>query len=115
MEKFFSAYLEQCLAPTLKRGDIVVIDNLLPIKSLVLRKPSRQLVQVCATCRSILRTSIRSRWCFIRSRRFFAKSRSQPSRPSANGSNGLSGPSKQANVWGAFGMQVMHHFDRNSA
>ena len=24
----FLAYLEQCLAPTLKRGDIVIIDNL---------------------------------------------------------------------------------------
>jgi transposase len=24
----FVAYIEQCLAPTLKRGDIVVIDNL---------------------------------------------------------------------------------------
>ena len=31
----------------------------------------------------------------------------------SNGSNRLSGPSKQANVWGTFGMQVMHHFDRN--
>jgi hypothetical protein len=26
--EIFLAYLEQCLAPTLKRGDIVVIDNL---------------------------------------------------------------------------------------
>jgi transposase len=33
--EIFLAYLEQCLAPTLKRGDIVVIDNLPAHKVLV--------------------------------------------------------------------------------
>ncbi len=30
----FVAYVEQCLVPTLKRGNIVVIDNLPPTRSL---------------------------------------------------------------------------------
>jgi transposase len=34
----FLAYLEQCLAPTLKRGDIVIIDNLPAHKGIAVQK-----------------------------------------------------------------------------
>ena len=36
----FLAYLEQCLRPTLKRGDIVIIDNLPAHKGVLWRRPS---------------------------------------------------------------------------
>jgi transposase len=64
--EIFLAYLEQCLVPTLKRKDIVVIDNL----------PARKVVgvdeiieAVGATLRYLpqySRTSIQSRCSFIR-------------------------------------------------
>ena len=51
----FLAYIEQCLVPTLKRRDIVVVDNV-PFHKVVWRRRSRLLVQASATCRRILRT-----------------------------------------------------------
>ena len=57
----FLAYVKQCLVPTLKRGDIVAMDNLPGIGSLVLRRRSRQGVRGCTICRPIRPTSTRSR------------------------------------------------------
>jgi hypothetical protein len=47
----FLAYVKQCLAPTLKRGDIVVMDNLRYIKSLASRRQSRRWVRNSFICR----------------------------------------------------------------
>ena len=110
--EIFLAYLEQCLAPTLKRGDIVVIDNLPAHKVVGVEEAIeaagaslRYLPQYSPDLNPI-------RWCFIRSRRS-SQSREPTIAASANGSNRLSGPSKQANVC-TFGMQVMHHFTESA-
>jgi DDE superfamily endonuclease len=52
----FLAYIEQCLVPTLKRRDTVVIDNVPFHKVAGVQEAIRLSVQACATCRSILRT-----------------------------------------------------------
>jgi hypothetical protein len=62
----FLAYIEQCLVPTLKRRDVVVIDNVPFHKASGVQEQSRLPAQHCATCRRILRTSIQLRWFFIR-------------------------------------------------
>ena len=50
--EMFLAYIEQCLVPTLRRNDIVVMDNcrvhMGPPSARRLRKPTRR----CATCRN---------------------------------------------------------------
>ena len=111
--EIFLAYLEQCLAPTLKRGDIVVIDNLPAHKVVGVEEAIeaagaslRYLPQYSPDLNPI-------EMVFHPLKAVLRKVAEPPSRASANGSNRLSGPSKQANVWGTFGMQVMHHFDRN--
>ena len=52
----FLAYIEQCLVPTLKRRDIVVVDNVPFTRSLVWKRQSRLSAQASATCRRILQT-----------------------------------------------------------
>ena len=52
----FLAYIEQCLVPTLKRRDIVVVDNVLFHKVAGVEEAIQALVQASATCRRILRT-----------------------------------------------------------
>ena len=52
----FLAYIDQCLVPTLKRRDIVVITTSPSTKSLAWRRRSKLAAQACATCRSIRRT-----------------------------------------------------------
>jgi hypothetical protein len=52
----FRGYINQCLMPTLKRRDIVVITTSPSTKSLAWRRRSRPAAQDCATCRSIPRT-----------------------------------------------------------
>ena len=44
----FLAYIERCLAPTLKRRDIVAIDNSPSTRSPACRRPSRLPAQSCA-------------------------------------------------------------------
>ena len=62
----FLAYIEQCLVPTLKRRDVVVIDNVPFHKAPAYRRQSGLAAQHCATCRRILQISIQLRWFFIR-------------------------------------------------
>jgi hypothetical protein len=61
----FLAYIEQCLAPTLQRGDIVVPTTCPSTRSLVSRRPSGLLAQPSVTCRSTLRTLTPSSWFSI--------------------------------------------------
>ena len=60
------AYIKQCLVPTLKRGDIVVADNV-PFHRVAGVEEAIQAAgaSVFATCRSILRTLTLSSCCFI--------------------------------------------------
>ena len=54
--KKFLAYVERCLAPTLKRNDIVMIDNLPATRPLVSARRSKRAVRRFATCPNIRRT-----------------------------------------------------------
>jgi transposase len=65
----FLAYLEQVLVPTLRPGDIVVMDNLPAHKPGAVRIAVARAGRSCATCRPILPTSTRSRWPSPSSRR----------------------------------------------
>ena len=56
----FLAYVEQCLAPTLKRKDIVMIDNLPAHKAAYAKRLKRAALRF-ATCPSTRPTSIPSR------------------------------------------------------
>jgi len=47
------AYVERCLAPTLKRNDIVMFDNLLPTRPPVSVRQSRRGSDTFATCPNI--------------------------------------------------------------
>jgi hypothetical protein len=70
--EIFLAYVEQCLAATLKRNDIVVMDN--PPAHKVpgaCRTRSRQLVQWCGICRSTRRTLTRLKCLSTKSKPFF--------------------------------------------
>src|SRR5262249_35386839 len=58
--RIFEAYVEKELAPTLAKGDIVIMDNLPPARPP--RRLSRQGAPGSGSCRPIVPTSIRSRW-----------------------------------------------------
>jgi transposase len=61
----FLAYIEQCLAPTLKRGDIVVASNVSFHKVAGVEELLRGVGASLRYCRSILLTLTPSSWCFI--------------------------------------------------
>ena len=57
----FLTYLERCLRPTLKRGDIVIFDNLPAHKGTAVKQGYQSGAHpACSTCRNIPPTSIRS-------------------------------------------------------
>ena len=58
----FLAYVEQMLAPTLRKGDIVFMDNLRPTRSTAFARRSKRSAPKCVICRPTRRTSIRSKW-----------------------------------------------------
>jgi hypothetical protein len=58
----FLGYLEHGLRPTLKRGDIVIIDNLPAHKGLLWRRPSKLRGRGCFICRNTRPISIQSSW-----------------------------------------------------
>ncbi len=57
--EIFRAYVEQMLAPTLLKGDLVVLDNLTPQKMAASRRRPVRSKPACCTCRPIVRISIR--------------------------------------------------------
>ena len=61
----FVAYIEQCLAPTLRRRDIVVADNVSFHKVAGAQEAIGPAEQNCDSCRSTRQTSTQSNWCFI--------------------------------------------------
>jgi DDE superfamily endonuclease len=58
----FLAYIEQCLAPTLRRGDIVVADNVSFHKVAGMEEAQGPRSRAC---RSTRQTSTQSKWCSI--------------------------------------------------
>jgi len=59
----FRAYFEQVLVPELKRGDIVIMDNLPAHKVATVRaQQSRPPGRGCFTCRPTRQTSTPSKW-----------------------------------------------------
>jgi transposase len=71
--EMFLAYVEQCLVPTLRRNDIVVMDNCRVHMAPAIREAIEKARRHCATCRNTLLTSIRSRCLTVNSRRFSAR------------------------------------------
>ena len=78
--EMFLAYVEQCLVPTLKRHDIVVMDNVSTHKSPRIVRQSRMHGRPFATCPSIRPTSIPLRWPSANSEHFCARPPSEPFR-----------------------------------
>ena len=60
--RIFETYVETQLAPTLKQGDVVILDNLPPIKAPSPRRPFAPGEHGSCSCRPIVPISIRSRW-----------------------------------------------------
>ncbi len=68
----FRAYVEQILAPTLRPGDVVVLDNLGAHKQPEVRVAIEQTGRSCAFSRPTVPTSTRSNWPSPNSRRSYA-------------------------------------------
>jgi len=77
----FLAYVEQVLVPTLKPGDIVIMDNLPAHKAAGVRQAIERLARHSACCRHTAPTSIQSRMPSQSSRRFCVPKQSEQSRP----------------------------------
>ena len=58
----FLAYVEQVLVPTLRPGDVVVLDNLAMHKQPEVQTAIEAVGAPSAFCRPTVRTSIRSNW-----------------------------------------------------
>ncbi len=58
--ELFTAYVEQVLAPTLNRGDIVILDNLGSHKGKATRQTSEKRAPTSSSCRPTAQTSILS-------------------------------------------------------
>src|SRR3984893_17484196 len=94
----FLAYVEQILVPTLKPGDIVVLDNLSAHKVPGFGKRSKPQAQSCFTCLPIRRTSIRSSNSSQNLKRCSERPPSARSRASGTASHDFSMPSYQMNA-----------------
>ena len=67
--EMFLAYIEQCLVPTLRRNDIVVMDNCRVHMGPAIREAIEKAHGRCATCRNTRPTSIQSNCLTANSRR----------------------------------------------
>src|SRR6202011_5305056 len=109
----FLAYVEQCLVPTLRRNDIVMMvtaeSTWLPPFGRRLRRRGRQ----CATCRNTLLTLIRSRCLTANSRRSSARPQPELFRASREQFARSSHNSALTNVPTISVMQAMLQYDRN--
>ncbi len=70
--EMFLAWVEQGLAPVLRAGELVILDNLATHKIRGVREAIEARVPGCGTCRPTLRISIPSNRCGARSSRRFA-------------------------------------------
>jgi hypothetical protein len=111
--EIFLAYVEQCLAPTLKRNDIVVMDNLPAHKVPGVQDAIEAAGAMCGICRSTRRTLTRLKCLSAKSKPFFESSLSGPFVVCASGSARSCQPSDAPNVAITSGMPAMHPYDRN--
>ena len=110
----FLAYVEQCLAPTLKRGDIVVVDNVPFHKVAGVEQAIRA---VGASLRYLPQYSpdlTPSSWCSILSRLSYARLPSEQSRDCTDASGRTFGRSILLNVVAISGIQAMTHYERDA-
>jgi transposase len=77
----FLAYVEQMLVPTLKPGDIVVIDNLGSHKGKAVRRAIRAAGAKLFFCRPTAPTSIRSSRCLPSLKPYCARPQNEPLKP----------------------------------
>src|SRR6202041_4074175 len=77
--EMFLAYVENCLVPTLRRNDIVVMDNCRVHLGTGIAGLSKQWARHCVTCRNIRPTSIPSRCLTANSRHSCVKWQREPS------------------------------------
>ena len=83
----FLAYIDQCLAPTLRRGDIVIIDNLPAHRGVAVQKAIEAArAKLLFTCQNIHRILIRSSRPSANSKPIYAKQPSEPFHVFAAGS-----------------------------
>ena len=82
----FLAYVEQMLVPTLKAGDIVIIDNLGSHKGRPFDAPSAPPAPSSSSCRPIAPISIQSSRSSPSSKHFCERPPSEPSKQLGNGS-----------------------------
>ena len=78
----FRAYVEQFLVPTLKAGDVVILDNLGSHKGKAGRKAIRDVGAASPSCRNTPLTSTRSNSSSPSSKPCCEKSEREPTRPS---------------------------------
>jgi hypothetical protein len=82
----FLAYVEQILAPVLRQGDTVILDNLSSHKN---EQATRLIASAGArllTCRPTAPISIRSKWPSPNSKNYCGKPKPEPSTPSGTSS-----------------------------
>ena len=103
----FLAYVEQILVPTLRPGDIVVIDNLGSHKGKAVRRAIPRPGPSSSSCRPTVLTSIRSSRCSLSSKPCSARQPRDPSRPPGSGSAPCSRSSRQKNAQTTSSTQVM--------
>ena len=94
----FAAYVEQVLVPTLKQGDIVVLDNLGSHKGAAVRLMIRAVGARCSSCRPTAPISIRSSRSSPSSNTECAKPPSGPSNTLGGASARSSKRSRQTNA-----------------
>ncbi len=111
--EMFLAYVVQCLVPTLKRNDIVVMDNCRVHLGPASGRRSKKQERPFATCRNTRPISIQSKCLTANSRHSCARLRREPSQASIEQFARSSHCSVRKNVPIISGMQAMLQYDRN--
>jgi hypothetical protein len=111
--EIFLAYVEQCLVPTLRRNDIVVMDNCRVHMAPAIREAIEKVRATVHICRNTLLTSIRSSCLTANSRHSSARSRRALLRASREQFARSSHNSVLTNVPTISGMRAMLQYDRN--
>jgi DDE superfamily endonuclease len=109
----FRTYVEEALVPTLKPGDIVIIDNLGSHKGYAVRAAIRKAGARLFFLPHTPRTSIQSRWSSPSSKPCYAKRPHEPSQTSFKPSPKSSTVSPKPNAQTTFATPDMRHADNN--
>jgi transposase len=109
----FLAYVKQCLVPTLKRDDTVIMDNLPVHKVTGVEQAIKQRARRSFIFRSIRRTSTPSSWPLANSRRICARRPSRQSHASCARSVASLPISAHKNAETSFATRAMFERERN--